>query len=286
MANLRAVKRVADLNGIKVIIDTSLIGDNAYLIKMRESEFKNKSIAEIIEETLSMSDLIYMSARKSCMSRGGLIATSNKDMYTLMAPLIPVYEGFLTYGGISTREIESMAVGLREMTDTYTAGSATDLIDYFVTRLKEEGIPVVTPPGAVGAHIDACKFLPNLKHEDYPAGALAAAIFIVSGARGMERGTISTDRLPDGTEVMSELELFRLAVPRRTFTMSLIEYAVDRIKCLYKNRHLVGGLEFDYEPEVLRFFIGRLKPKAAGGVDANWDETLAKAFKKEFAENM
>ena len=91
MANLRAVKRVADLNGIKVIIDTSLIGDNAYLIKMRESEFKNKSIAEIIEKMISMFDLIYMSARKSCMSRGGLIATSNKDMYTLMAPLIPVY---------------------------------------------------------------------------------------------------------------------------------------------------------------------------------------------------
>lgn len=282
MANIKAVKKLADANKIMVMIDTSLIGDNASMIKNREAEYKDVSIGDIILEMMDLADIIYMSGRKSCTSRGGLIATSRKDLYDLIAPLLPVYEGFLTYGGVSTKEIESMAVGLREMTDTYTAGCATDLIEYFVDRMKEEGLPVVTPAGAVGAHLDACRFLPHLKHEDYPAGALAAAIFIASGVRGMERGTVSTDRLADGTEVMSELELVRLAVPRRTYTMSHIEYVVDRIKWLYAHRDLVGGLTFDYEPEVLRFFIGTLKPK--GG--SHWDQDLADAFKKDFPEGM
>ena len=132
MANLKAVKAIADKHNIPIIIDTSLIGDNAYMIKKREAGYENTSIADIVKEIVGMADLVYMSARKSCTSRGGLIATGKKELYKIMAPLIPVYEGFLTYGGISTREIESMAVGLREMTDEYTAGCAADLIEYFV----------------------------------------------------------------------------------------------------------------------------------------------------------
>jgi len=126
MANLRAVKAIADKHNIPIIIDTSLIGDNAYMIKKREAGYENTSIADIVKEIVGMADLVYMSARKRCTSRGGLIATDKKELYQIMSPLIPVYEGFLTYGGISTREIESMAVGLREMTDEYTAGCAAD----------------------------------------------------------------------------------------------------------------------------------------------------------------
>ncbi|HHU31114.1 MAG: tryptophanase [Zhaonellaceae bacterium] len=284
MANLKAVKAIADKHNIPIIIDTSLIGDNAYMIKKREAGYENTSIADIVKEIVGMADLVYMSARKSCTSRGGLIATGKKELYKIMAPLIPVYEGFLTYGGISTREIESMAVGLREMTDEYTAGCAADLIEYFVGRLLEKGVPMVTPAGGVGAHVDASRFIPNVAHEQYPAGALAAAIFICSGVRGMERGTISMDRDVDGKELISEIELVRLAVPRRVFTMSHIEYAVDRIAWLYEHRDMIGGLTFDYEPEMLRFFIGRLKPIAAGGASENWPQELAQAFIKDFSD--
>ena len=143
---------------------------------------------------------------------------------------------------------------------------------------------MVTPAGGVGAHVDASRFIPNVAHEQYPAGALAAAIFICSGVRGMERGTISMDRDVDGKELISEIELVRLAVPRRVFTMSHIEYAVDRIAWLYEHRDMIGGLTFDYEPEMLRFFIGRLKPIAAGGASENWPQELAQAFIKDFSD--
>ncbi|WP_227764613.1 tryptophanase [Zhaonella formicivorans] len=286
MANLKEVRAIADQYKIPIIVDTSLIGDNAYMIKRREAGYENRTIGEIIHEIISMADLIYMSARKSCTSRGGLIATRKKEIYDLIAPLVPVYEGFLTYGGISTREIESMAVGLREMTDEYTAGCAADLIEYFVARLSEKGVPVVTPAGGVGAHIDAMRFLPHLDHPQYPAGALAAAIFICSGVRGMERGTVSMDRDIDGTELISELELVRLAVPRRVFTLSHIEYVVDRVAWLYNHREMIGGLTFEYEPEMLRFFLGRLKPVAAGKAASNWDEKLAQAFIRDFSLDM
>lgn len=286
MENLKEVRAVADKFNIPIIIDASLIGDNAYFIKHREAGLENRTVGEIIKEILSNADIVYMSARKSCTSRGGLIAVRKKEIYDLIAPLVPVYEGFLTYGGISTREIEAMAVGVREMADEFTAGSAADLTQYFVSRLLEKGVPVVTPAGGIGAHLDAARFLPHLEHHQYPAGALAAAIFICSGIRGMERGTVSMDRDSDGNEIFSELELVRLAVPRRVYTMSHIEYAVDRIAWLYHHRKMIGGLTFEYEPKVLRFFIGRLKPIASGKASSNWAEELAKEFEKDFSSEM
>ncbi|TKJ33885.1 hypothetical protein CEE39_03105 [bacterium (candidate division B38) B3_B38] len=259
-----------------MVLDGSLISENAYFIKLREKEYKNKSIQEIITEIMSFADLFYLSARKSSCVRGGFIATNNKEFYEEIKPWLPVYEGFLTYGGMSTKEIEAMAVGLREMTDISVAGSAAEQVKYFAEKLIENGIPVVTPPGGLACHVDAMMFLPHISQSQYPAGALAAAIYIVSGVRSMERGTISMDRDKDGNEVFSDLELARLAVPRRVYTMSHIEYVVDRIHWLYRHRDLVKGLKFVEEPPVLRFFFGKLEP-----ID-NWGEKLGEAFKKEF----
>jgi tryptophanase len=138
------------------------------------------------------------------------------------------------------------------------------------------GLPAVTPPGGLAAHLDAMKFIPRVPQLQYPAGALAAAVFITSGIRGMERGTVSMDRDKDGNDVPPDIELLRLAIPRRTYTMSHVEYAADRLKWLHEHRDLVGGLEFIEEPPVLRFFAGRMK--ALGG----WSERLAAAFEKDF----
>ena len=169
-----------------------------------------------------------------------------------------------------------MAVGLREMTDLNVAGSSPEFIQYFVERLLENSVPVVTPPGGLACHVDARRFLPHLPQSQYPAGALAASIYIASGVRSMERGTISMDRDAEGNEMYADLELARLAVPRRVYTLSQIEYAVDRLTWLYQNRQLVGGLRFVEEPKVLRFFFGRLEPLE------DWGSNLAKAFKAEF----
>jgi len=276
LKNLKEVKKIASEHKLPLVFDGSLISENAYFVKQREKEYKNSSIQEIIHEMMSVVDIFYLSGRKSTCVRGGFIATNNKEYFELIKPWLPVYEGFLTYGGMSTHEIEAMAVGMREMTELDVAGSAAEFVKYFAERLIENKIPVVTPPGGLACHIDASMFLPHLPQSEYPAGALAAAIYITSGVRSMERGTISMDRDKDGNDVYSDLELARLAVPRRVYTMSQIEYAVDRLSWLYKHRDLVKGLKFVEEPPVLRFFFGKLE-----ALD-NWGAKLAEAFKKDF----
>jgi len=139
---------------------------------------------------------------------------------------------------------------------------------------------VVTPPGGLGCHVNAMEFLPHVPQSEYPSGALAAAIYIASGVRGMERGTMSEAREADGSEHFSEMELVRLAMPRRVFTMSQVKYAVDRITWLFTHGDLIGGLKFVEEPSVLRFFFGRLEPTS------NWQSRLVEAFRAEFGESL
>lgn len=146
--------------------------------------------------------------------------------------------------------------------------------------LDAAGVPVVTPPGGLGCHVDAMGFLPHVPQEEYPAGALVAAFYIASGVRGMERGTISSVRNPDGTDLLADVELMRLAMPRRVFTLSQVKYVADRLQWLYENRKLVGGLRFDYEPKVLRFFLGRLVPTS------DWPQRLAAKFRQDFGDSL
>jgi tyrosine phenol-lyase len=279
MSNLKEVKRICAENKIPLVLDGSLLCDNAYLIRQREKEYQSKTVAEIAKEMCSQADLYYMSGRKNTCVRGGCIATNNKELFEKIKPWLPVYEGFFTYGGMSMREIGAMAVGVREMVDPDVAGSSIEQIKYFVNKLAETGIPVVTPPGGLACHLDAMKFLPHIPQSQYPAGALTGAVYISSGIRSMERGTVSMDRDKDGKEVFADLELARLALPRRVYTISHIEYAIDRVNWLYKHRDLVKGLKFTSEPPVLRFFIGKLE-----AID-NWGRNLCDAFKKELGTN-
>jgi len=276
LANLRQVRALVEPLGIPLVVDASLISENAYFIRQREPGYENASIKDIIRKIMALADLCYLSGRKSCSVRGGFIATNRKDLDAALRPWLPVYEGFYTYGGMSSKEIEAMAVGVREMTELEVAGATPDSIKYFVARLLDNKVPAVTPAGGLAAHVDAMRFVPHVPQLQYPAGALAGAAFIASGIRGMERGTISMDRDKDGNEVPADVELLRLALPRRVYTMSHIEYAADRMKWLLAHRNLIGGLEFYEEPPVLRFFAGKLKPKN------NWGAHLAEAFEKDF----
>jgi len=279
MANLKEIRKICDKHGLILVLDGSLISENGYLIKQREKGYENKSVAEIVREMCGLVDLYYMSGRKNTSVRGGLIATNNKELFDKIRPWLPVYEGFYTYGGMSMREVGAMAVGMREMVDPAVAGSSVEQIKYFVGKLVETGIPVVTPPGGLACHLDAMRFLPNVPQSQYPAGSLAAALYISSGIRSMERGTVSMDRDKEGKEALADIELTRIALPRRVYTISHIEYAVDRINWLYKHRELVKGLRFVFEPPVLRFFDGRLEPIG------NWGRELADAFKREIGDH-
>ena len=280
LANLMDVRRIADKYGIMLVLDASLIGENAFLIKQREDAWKENSMGEILKMMTGLADLVYFSARKLSSSRGGGICTNQKALYSKMEAMIPLYEGFLTYGGISVREIESMAVGLYETLDETIISQSPTFIKYLVEELEKRGIPMVTPPGVLGAHVNAMEFCKHIPQEEYPAGALAAALYICSGIRGMERGTMSSVRDENGKEILADVELLRLAVPRRVFTLSQVKYVIDRMEWLWDNRHLIGGLKFTYEPPVLRFFMGGLEPTS------DWPSKLMDKFRKDFGDSL
>jgi tryptophanase len=213
-------------------------------------------------------------------ARGGGILTSHEELHVRLRELIPLFEGFLTYGGMSVREMEAMAVGMEETMDMDVISQTPIFVEALCNELLAKGIPVVTPPGGLGCHVNARQFCQHIDQLQYPAGALAAAIYIASGVRGMERGTLSEQRKEDGTETLAEMELVRLAFPKRVFTLSQIKYVSDRLTWLYANRELIGGLEYVEEPKVLRFFFGRLKPVG------DWPEKLVRQFRKDFGDSL
>jgi tryptophanase len=277
LENLKQVKALIEPMGIFLVLDASLISENAYFIHQREPAYENVSVRDIVREMTGVADLTYLSGRKSCSVRGGFIATNRKDLDEAIRPWLPLYEGFYTYGGMSSKEIEAMAVGMREMVELEVAGASADAIKYLVALLLEKGVPVVTPAGGLACHVDAMRFIDHVPQSEYPAGAMAAAAYIASGARGMERGSVSMDRDAQGNDVPADMELLRMAVPRRVFTMSHYQYVADRLEWLYRHRELIGGLAFYEEPPVLRFFAGLMKP-----TKSNWGAALVEAFEKDF----
>jgi tyrosine phenol-lyase len=278
--NLRDVRAIADKYNIRLVLDASLLGENAYLVIQREEEFKESSMGEVMTLMTGLADIVYFSARKLSSSRGGGICTDSMDIYRELEALVPLFEGFLTYGGISVREIEAMAVGLYETLDETMISQSPNFIAYLVNALDAHGVPVVKPAGVLGAHVDAMKICEHIPQKEYPAGSLAAALFLISGIRGMERGSISNQRDEYGNETYADMELVRLAVPRRVFTLSQIKYVEDRMTWLYENRALIGGLRFVYEPPVLRFFMGGLEPVN------DWPQKLIAKFKEDFGESL
>ncbi|HHX87656.1 MAG TPA: tryptophanase, partial [Firmicutes bacterium] len=272
LKNIREVRQVCDQFGLLLILDASLLADNLYFIKKREEKCKEMSIREITRELSDLCDVIYFSARKLGCARGGAICTNSQEIYRLIRELITLYEGFLTYGGMSVREMEAITVGLDETMDEDMISQGPQFIAFMTAELQKAGVPVVTPPGGLGCHLDAMEFLEHVPQTRYPAGALAAALYIAGGIRGMERGTLSEQRDDYGRETLSNMELLRLAMPRRVFTLSQIKYAIDRIVWLYENRRLVGGLTFVDEPKVLRFFFGKL------AAVSDWQAKLVASF--------
>jgi len=274
--NMKAATDIAKKYGILTVLDASLLQDNLYFIKVREEKLKNKSIREITRMIADLFDIIYFSGRKFGFARGGAIMVRDEELFHSMEDLVPMFEGFLTYGGMSVKEMEAMTVGFDESMDMDVISQGPEFIEYCVKRLDEYGVPVITPGGGLGAHLDASQICSHIPQEEYPAGALVCALYLCGGIRGMERGTLSEERNPDGSERFASMELVRLAFPRRVFTLSQTEYVIDRVKWVFDHRELIGGLKFVHEPKTLRFFTGILEPTS------NWPEKLVKAYKKEF----
>lgn len=280
LENMLAVTDICHDNNIISVLDASLLQDNVYFMKTREARCKYMDIKSIYHLLADHFDIIYFSARKLGFAKGGIITSKDAKYTKMMMEYIPLYEGFLTYGGIDVRSMEAMAQGLYESLDMEYINQGPEFINYLAKELHEYGVPVILPAGGLGCHLNAGAFVPDMPHNEYPAAAVAAALYIAGGIRGMERGTLSEQRNPDGTEPFSELELMRLAVPRRVYTLSQLKYVADRVKWVWDNRELIGGLEWVEEPSVLRFFFGRLKEKGY------WQEQLAEKFRKDFGDSL
>ena len=280
LENMLAVTDICHENHIISVLDASLLQDNVYFMKTREARCKYMDIKSIYHLLADHFDIIYFSARKLGFAKGGIITSKDAKYTKMMMEYIPLYEGFLTYGGIDVRTMEAMAQGLYESLDMEYINQGPEFINYLAKELHDYGVPVILPAGGLGCHLNAGAFVPDMPHNEYPAAAVAAALYIAGGIRGMERGTLSEQRNPDGTEPYSELELMRLAVPRRVYTLSQLKYVADRVKWVWDNRELIGGLEWVEEPSVLRFFFGRLKEKGY------WQEQLAEKFRKDFGDSL
>lgn len=274
--NMKAATELAHANGILTVLDASLLQDNLYFIKTREPGMEDKSIRQITRMVADLFDVIYFSARKFGFGRGGGILVRDEKLFHEMEDYITMFEGFLTYGGMSVKEMEALIVGFEETMDLDIISQGPQFIGHCVDVLDSLGVPMITPGGGLGAHIDARQVVGHIPAHQYPAGSMVAALYLCGGIRAMERGTLSEERNPDGTEHIASVETVRLAFPRRVFTLSQTEYVIDRVKWLYDHRHLIGGLRFVHEPRTLRFFTGRLEPIG------DWPQQLLQAYIADF----
>ncbi len=261
MQNMRDVKALAEKHGIKVFLDATRCVENAYFIKKREAGFADKSIKEILFEMMSYSDGATMSGKKDCLVNiGGFLTMNDEELYTRAREMVVVFEGMPSYGGMAGRDMEAMAIGIEESVDYNYIEHRVEQVAYLGDKLLAAGVPIVTPVGGHAVFLDARRFLPHLTQEQLPAQALAAQLYIESGVRSMERGIVSAGRdRVTGKNHAPKLELVRLTIPRRVYTYSHMDLVADAVIKLYKNRDQIKGLEFVYEPPMLRFFNARFE---------------------------
>lgn len=259
MANMRAVRKLTQAYGIKVFFDATRCVENAYFIKEQETGFENKSIKEIVHEMFSYADGCTMSGKKDCLVNiGGFLCMNDDEIFSEAKELVVVYEGMPSYGGLAGRDMEAMAIGLREAMQYEYIEHRVKQVRYLGDKLKRAGIPIVEPVGGHAVFLDARRFCEHLTQEQFPAQSLAASIYIETGVRSMERGIISAGRSKEtGENYRPQLETVRLTIPRRVYTYAHMDVVAEGIIKLYKHREGIRGLQFTYEPKQLRFFNAR-----------------------------
>lgn len=263
MENMKAVRKFADKYGIKVFSDATRCVENAYFIKEKEKGYEDATIREILKEMMSYFDGATMSGKKDCLVNiGGFLAMNDEELYNRSRELVVVFEGMPSYGGLAGRDMEAMAIGIKESVDYNYIHHRVEQVRYLGEKLKEAGVPIVEPIGGHAVFLDAKRFLPHIPQEEFPAQALAAALYVEGGVRSMERGIVSAGRDKiTGEHHKPKLELVRLTIPRRVYTYAHMDIVADAVISLYNKKDQIEGLEFTYEPPMLRFFNARFLPK-------------------------
>jgi tryptophanase len=266
LKNLRAVSRIAKKHGIPFFLDAARMAENAWFIKMREPECSSMSVREILRAMMDTADAITVSCKKDpLVNIGGMICCRTEKMYHNLLPRVILFEGFATYGGLAGRDLEALAVGLREMTDEAYLAHRVGQIRYLADLLDAEGVPVVKPAGGHAVFVDAAEFFPHIPQMKFPADVLSVEVYREGAVRGIGLGALAfaTEDEDTGEVVPPKLELYRLAVNRRTYTNSHIEYVASKIIDVYKRRDRVNyGLEVLMAPAVkgLKHFLAKLQP--------------------------
>lgn len=259
MANMKAVRELTAKNGIKVFYDATRCVENAYFIKEQEEGYADVSIKDIVHEMFSYSDGATMSGKKDCIVNiGGFLAINDEELFGKAKEIVVVYEGMPSYGGMAGRDMQAIAIGLREAMQYEYIEHRIKQVRYLGDRLKEAGVPIVEPVGGHAVFLDARRFCPHLEQEQFPAQSLAASLYIDSGVRSMERGIVSAGRdAKTGENHKPKLETVRLTIPRRVYTYKHMDVVAESVINLYKHNKDIRPLKFTYEPAQLRFFTAK-----------------------------
>ena len=261
MANLKELRAYCKKHGIRIIHDMTRVAENAYFIQQKEKGYQNKSVRAIVKEINSLTDGATMSAKKDALVNiGGFLAINDWDVFEEARNMVVVYEGLHTYGGLAGRDMEAMAIGIEESVDDNHIRARVGQVIYLGEKMIDYGIPIVKPIGGHGIFVDAKKFLPHIKQDQFPAQTLAAAIYMDSGVRTMERGVVSAGRKPNGENYYPKLELVRFTIPRRVYTQAHMDVIAESTARVFEQRKKIKGLEMVYEPKYLRFFQAKFKP--------------------------
>ena len=262
LANLRELRTFCDKHEIMIVHDMTRVAENAYFIQKREEGYQDKPIADIVHEICSLTDAATMSSKKDAMVNiGGFLAMNDESLYEKACNLVVVYEGLHTYGGMAGRDMEALAIGITESVQDAHIRARVGQVEYLGNKLVELGVPIVQPIGGHAVFLDARKILPHIPQDQFPAQALAAALYVDAGVRVMERGVVSAGRNKEtGENYMPALELVRLTLPRRVYTQAHMDLVVESVARVMAEADSIKGLKFSYEPEYLRFFRGRFEP--------------------------
>jgi tyrosine phenol-lyase len=244
------------------MLDATRTIENAWLIRRREEGYAGKTVREILREICDLTDGCTMSAKKDLLVNiGGFFACNDEKLFLKAQNMVVVYEGLHTYGGLAGRDMEAMALGIREAVMEEHQSARIGQVHYLGQKLLDAGVPIVVPMGSHAIFIDAKKFLPHVDQDAYPAQALAAELYLDAGIRAMERGNVSAGRDPaTGQNRRPALELVRLTLPRRVYTQAHMDVVAESVIDVYRRRHEIQGLKMIYEPEYLRFFQARFEP--------------------------
>jgi len=262
MANLRELHEYCRRHNIPIMLDATRTIENAWFIRQREEGYADKTVRQILREICDLTDGCTMSAKKDLLVNiGGFFACNDDELFMKAQNMVVVYEGLHTYGGLAGRDMEAMALGLREAVMEEHQSARIGQVHYLGQKLMDAGVPIVTPMGSHAIFIDAKAFLPHVDQDAYPAQALAAELFLEAGIRTMERGNVSAGRDPQtGQNRRPALELVRLTLPRRVYTQAHMDVVAESVYNVYERRKEIRGLKMVYEPEYLRFFQARFEP--------------------------